>query len=69
MAIHRNKRFVGVGKQARRHEGHLEAELPPKARNVPLQARNVFPQARIVPKKSNRPSATGVHFGACIPQN
>ena len=60
--------FAGVGKQVRRHGGLLGAE-PPQAKNVPLQARNVFPQARIVPKKSNGPGATRVHFGACIFQN
>ena len=53
--------FVGVGKQARRHGGILGS--------CPLLARNVFPRVRIVLKKSNKPGATGVHFGACIPYN
>ena len=51
MAIHQNKRFCGGRKVGQAPRGHLVAEPPFQARNGLLQERNVFPQARIVPKK------------------
>ena len=43
MAIHRNKRFVGVGKQARLHEGHLGAELPPQSKKCAPPSKKCVP--------------------------
>ena len=61
------KTFSSGYKPGSAPRGAFRGRAPPTHCLCP-QEKNVLPQATILPpKESNKPSATGVHFGVCAP--